>query len=176
MHKFAVTNKCLFVQTFNGRHFVLSLRQVIYNYIQRPFIRMSWEKEEAKSRHVDFQCVRSKSITNLSLDGVESNSLDSETVARVDLGSSNVPANVEAERDRDREADNGGGDLQQQQAQPQPLQFQQPPQHQQPNQQPPPQQPLGGGEDGSAGSASSSNSASASNQSNENNNDGAATD
>lgn len=28
---------------------------VIYNYVQRPFIHMSWEKEEAKSRHVDFQ-------------------------------------------------------------------------------------------------------------------------
>lgn len=27
---------------------------------------MSWEKEEAKSRHVDFQCVKSKSVTNLS--------------------------------------------------------------------------------------------------------------
>lgn len=26
---------------------------------------MSWEKEEARSRHVDFQCVKSKSITNL---------------------------------------------------------------------------------------------------------------
>lgn len=38
---------------------------VIYNYVQRPFLRMSWEKEEAKSRHVDFQCVKSKSITNL---------------------------------------------------------------------------------------------------------------
>lgn len=37
--------------------------EVIYNYIQRPFILMSWEKE--KSRHVDFQCVRSKSISNL---------------------------------------------------------------------------------------------------------------
>nr|XP_027204383.1 BTB/POZ domain-containing protein 10-like [Dermatophagoides pteronyssinus] len=68
--------------------------EVIYNYIQRPFIRMSWEMEEAKSRHVDFQCVRSKSITNLSLDGDEPN-LDSETVARVDLGSSNVTTNVE---------------------------------------------------------------------------------
>ncbi|KAK0151709.1 BTB/POZ domain-containing protein 10 [Merluccius polli] len=32
---------------------------------KRPFIRMSWEKEEGKSRHVDFQCVKSKSITNL---------------------------------------------------------------------------------------------------------------
>ncbi|KAG7274837.1 hypothetical protein CRUP_038810, partial [Coryphaenoides rupestris] len=35
--------------------------EVIYNYVQRPFIRMSWEKEEGKSRHVDFQC----STTNL---------------------------------------------------------------------------------------------------------------
>ena len=33
--------------------------------MQRPFIHMSWEKEEAKSRHVDFQCVKSKSVTNL---------------------------------------------------------------------------------------------------------------
>lgn len=33
---------------------------------------MSWEMEENKSRHVDFQCIRSKSITNLSnVDGVE---------------------------------------------------------------------------------------------------------
>ncbi|CRK96243.1 CLUMA_CG009670, isoform A [Clunio marinus] len=39
--------------------------EVIYNFIQRPFIHMSWEKEEAKSRHVDFQCVKSKSVTNL---------------------------------------------------------------------------------------------------------------
>ncbi|KAI8735454.1 BTB/POZ domain-containing protein 10 [Biomphalaria glabrata] len=39
--------------------------EVIYNYVQRPFMRMSWEKEENKSRHVDFQCVKSKSITNL---------------------------------------------------------------------------------------------------------------
>lgn len=39
--------------------------EVIYNYVQRPFIHMSWEKEESKSRHVDFQCVKSKSVTNL---------------------------------------------------------------------------------------------------------------
>jgi BTB/POZ domain-containing protein 10 len=39
---------------------------------------MSWEKEENKSRHVDFQCVKSKSITNLAaaaadegIDGVQ---------------------------------------------------------------------------------------------------------
>lgn len=37
--------------------------EVFYSYIQRPFLLMSWEKE--KSRHVDFQCVRTKSITNL---------------------------------------------------------------------------------------------------------------
>nr|XP_057943412.1 BTB/POZ domain-containing protein 10-like isoform X2 [Doryrhamphus excisus] len=41
--------------------------EVIYNYVQRPFIRMSWEKEEGKSRHVDFQCVKSKSTTNLAV-------------------------------------------------------------------------------------------------------------
>ncbi|XP_065057115.1 BTB/POZ domain-containing protein KCTD20-like [Rhopilema esculentum] len=34
--------------------------EVIYNYIQRPFVHMSWEKEESKSRHVDFQCVKPK--------------------------------------------------------------------------------------------------------------------
>ena len=33
---------------------------VVYNYVQRPFICMSWEKDEAKSRHVDFTCVRVK--------------------------------------------------------------------------------------------------------------------
>lgn len=33
--------------------------EVIYNYVQRPFLRMSWEQEEAKSRHVDFQCIKS---------------------------------------------------------------------------------------------------------------------
>lgn len=30
---------------------------------------MSWEKEEAKSRHVDFQCVRSRSVNSL-IDGM----------------------------------------------------------------------------------------------------------
>jgi len=40
--------------------------EVIYNYVQRPFIHMSWEKEENKSRHVDFQCIKSKSVSNLS--------------------------------------------------------------------------------------------------------------
>lgn len=41
-------------------------QEVIYNYVQRPFISLSWEMEESKSRHVDFQTVlKSKSITNL---------------------------------------------------------------------------------------------------------------
>jgi len=41
-------------------------QEVIYHFVQRSFIVMSWEKEESKSRHVDFQCVnKSKSITNL---------------------------------------------------------------------------------------------------------------
>jgi len=34
--------------------------EVVYNYVQRPFLRMSWEKDEAKSRHVDFTCVKIK--------------------------------------------------------------------------------------------------------------------
>nr|XP_014347454.1 PREDICTED: BTB/POZ domain-containing protein KCTD20 isoform X2 [Latimeria chalumnae] len=46
--------------------------EVIYNYVQRPFIQMSWEKEEGKSRHVDFQCVKSKSITNIAAAVAES--------------------------------------------------------------------------------------------------------
>lgn len=35
---------------------------------------MSWEKE--KSRHVDFQCVQSKSVTNLSETNADENRLD----------------------------------------------------------------------------------------------------
>ncbi|KAH9362091.1 hypothetical protein HPB48_002069 [Haemaphysalis longicornis] len=38
--------------------------EVIYNYVQRPFLRMSWEKEEGKSRHVDFMCVKSRPPMN----------------------------------------------------------------------------------------------------------------
>ncbi|KAH7979477.1 hypothetical protein HPB49_009540 [Dermacentor silvarum] len=39
--------------------------EMIYNYVQRPFLCVSWEKEEAKNRHVHFQCIRSKSLSNL---------------------------------------------------------------------------------------------------------------
>ncbi|CBY09164.1 unnamed protein product [Oikopleura dioica] len=38
---------------------------VSYNFVQRSFITLSWEKEEHRSRHVDFQCVKSKSSSNL---------------------------------------------------------------------------------------------------------------
>ena len=42
-------------------HLILpSSTVVVYNYVQRPFIRMSWEKDEAKSRHVDFTCLKVK--------------------------------------------------------------------------------------------------------------------
>lgn len=56
--------------------------EVIYNYVQRPFIHMSWEKEESKSRHVDFQCVKSKSVTNLA---------EATADPALDLGSVAVP-------------------------------------------------------------------------------------
>jgi len=38
---------------------------VSYNFVQRPFVSLSWEKEEHRSRHVDFQCVKSKSFNQL---------------------------------------------------------------------------------------------------------------
>ncbi|KAJ9578368.1 hypothetical protein L9F63_005400 [Diploptera punctata] len=58
--------------------------EVIYNYVQRPFIHMSWEKEEAKSRHVDFQCVKSKSVTNLA-------EATADPVLELDAGGNIVP-------------------------------------------------------------------------------------
>lgn len=70
--------------------------EVIYNYVQRPFIRMSWEKEENKSRHVDFQCVKSKSITNLAAAADEAAALhqhhghDAGTFQQAQDGSINV--------------------------------------------------------------------------------------
>ena len=40
--------------------FTQCISVVVYNYVQRPYIQMSWEKEEHKSRHVDFTCVKVK--------------------------------------------------------------------------------------------------------------------
>ena len=69
--------------------------EVIYNYVQRPFLHMSWEKEEAKSRHVDFQCVKSKSITNLleaaGADPVDGNPAAQAQAAVVDGAVANPP-------------------------------------------------------------------------------------
>ncbi|KAK2149717.1 hypothetical protein LSH36_440g01006 [Paralvinella palmiformis] len=68
--------------------------EVIYNYIQRPFLHMSWEKEEAKSRHVDFQCVKSKSITNL-LEAAAAENPNSGPIQQPEDGAvANVDANV----------------------------------------------------------------------------------
>eukprot|EP00045_Choanoeca_perplexa_P015504 m.196006 g.196006 ORF g.196006 m.196006 type:complete len:436 (-) comp17008_c0_seq5:1539-2846(-) len=39
--------------------------EVEYHYDQRPFIKASWEKEDHKSRHVDFQYVRTPTTTNV---------------------------------------------------------------------------------------------------------------
>jgi len=36
--------------------------EVVYNYEQRPFIQLSWEQEDSKSRHVNFQTVRSRPV------------------------------------------------------------------------------------------------------------------
>ncbi|PIO71452.1 hypothetical protein TELCIR_06646, partial [Teladorsagia circumcincta] len=48
---------------------------VIYNYVQRPFVHCSWEKEEARSRHVDFACPIVKSKSNPSLAAAASDPL-----------------------------------------------------------------------------------------------------
>ncbi|CAI5443323.1 unnamed protein product [Caenorhabditis angaria] len=49
--------------------------EVIYNYVQRPFVHCSWEKEEARSRHVDFACPIVKSKSNPSLAAAASDPL-----------------------------------------------------------------------------------------------------
>lgn len=38
--------------------------EVTYYYVPRPYLQMSWEKEEAKSRHVDFLCVKNRVVPN----------------------------------------------------------------------------------------------------------------
>ena len=53
---------------------------------------MSWEKQEAKSRHVDFQCVRSKSITSL-VDGIVTNPDPADAVAAVAAADGSTGAN-----------------------------------------------------------------------------------
>ncbi|KAH9365313.1 hypothetical protein HPB48_019560 [Haemaphysalis longicornis] len=36
-----------------------------YNYVQRPYLWVSWEEEETRSRHVDFERVTVKAVTNV---------------------------------------------------------------------------------------------------------------
>lgn len=80
--------------------------EVIYGYVQRPFIHMSWEKEEAKSRHVDFQCVKSsKSVTNLA-------EATADPVLELDAGGNLIPVRSippEAARVADQEEEAVGG-------------------------------------------------------------------
>lgn len=74
--------------------------EVIYNYVQRPFIHMSWEKEESKSRHVDFQCVKSKSVTNLA---------EATADPALDLGSVAIPLRHDADLNLERIEDDAEG-------------------------------------------------------------------
>ncbi len=68
---------------------------------------MSWEKE--KSRHVDFQCVRSKSITNL-LDSSIDLSQDEQVVTSNSYSSHNNPLNQQQQYyDYSYSLDSGSG-------------------------------------------------------------------
>ena len=86
--------------------------EVIYNYVQRPFIHMSWEKEEAKSRHVDFQCVKSKSVTNLA-EAAADPSIDGGGMAiaggDIQVIDQNIGDQIQGLDLEDREAGAGGG-------------------------------------------------------------------
>jgi len=39
--------------------------EVIYNYVQRPFLIMSWEQQVGRSKHVDFRTVKRTSMSSL---------------------------------------------------------------------------------------------------------------
>ncbi|CAG9530931.1 unnamed protein product [Cercopithifilaria johnstoni] len=76
--------------------------EVIYNYVQRPFVHCSWEKEEARSRHVDFACPIVKSKSNPSLASAASDpipqpaplQLNVATAASTSSGVGNAPFNL----------------------------------------------------------------------------------
>lgn len=59
--------------------------EVIYNYVQRPFVHCSWEKEEARSRHVDFACPIVKSKSNPSLASAASDPLPQPAPLQINL-------------------------------------------------------------------------------------------
>ncbi|VDN95431.1 unnamed protein product [Brugia pahangi] len=73
--------------------------EVIYNYVQRPFVHCSWEKEEARSRHVDFACPIVKSKSNPSLASAASDPIPQPaplqlSVATTASGAGNGPFNL----------------------------------------------------------------------------------
>ncbi|KAK6103973.1 hypothetical protein QQG55_14515 [Brugia pahangi] len=73
--------------------------EVIYNYVQRPFVHCSWEKEEARSRHVDFACPIVKSKSNPSLASAASDPIPQPaplqlSVATIASGTGNGPFNL----------------------------------------------------------------------------------
>ncbi len=39
--------------------------EVVYSYEQRVFVRVSWERDDPRGRHVDFQCVRARAPAQL---------------------------------------------------------------------------------------------------------------
>ncbi|KAL3107874.1 hypothetical protein niasHT_019875 [Heterodera trifolii] len=71
--------------------------EVVYNYVQRPFLHCSWEKEEARSRHVDFACPIVKSKSNPSLASAASDPLPQ-------------PAPLQNNNNNGWAAENGGGE------------------------------------------------------------------
>ena len=70
----------------------LNREEVIYNYVQRPFLHCSWEKEEARSRHVDFACPIVKSKSNPSLASAASDPLPQPAPLQLNInGAENFP-------------------------------------------------------------------------------------
>lgn len=64
--------------------------EVVYNYVQRPFLHCSWEKEEARSRHVDFACPIVKSKSNPSLASAASDPIPQPAPLQLDVSEQRV--------------------------------------------------------------------------------------
>ena len=117
--------------------------EVMYNYVQRPFLHCSWEKEEARSRHVDFACPIVKSKSNPSLASAASDPLPQPAPLH-HLGPNNEHSLQQISPNQNgvlhlQPMGHGGGQLPQQQIHFQPPDHHhqhQPPQHQLPAPQP----------------------------------------
>ncbi|KAK0393022.1 hypothetical protein QR680_000018 [Steinernema hermaphroditum] len=70
----------------------LNKAEVVYNYVQRPFVHCSWEKEEARSRHVDFACPIVKSKSNPSLASAASDPLPQPAPLQLQVADMNINA------------------------------------------------------------------------------------